>query len=276
MQPTKVRLKQLFQINNNQTAIEQRLLAIRIGKAHCCFCVSNKDGSRISHLQYYTITDWNKRTWQQLLTENEILGEDFFEIIIAYDFAESLLVPLSVYKNENTEALLQTAFGYVEETTIIAENISGWQLQNIYAVPEEIAESMKKQFPTARYWHQHSVSVKNLDIADHTKKILIDFRKDDFVVLVTRSHDILLARSFAYVTATDVLYHLLRVANEFYFSQEKVHLLLSGLIDRDSSLFKDLKQYFLHIDFREVGWTENGEYPAHYFTSLNDLIQCVS
>jgi hypothetical protein len=52
---------------------------------------------------------------------------------------------------------------------------------------------------------------------------------------------------------------------------------LSGLIDKQSALYKELYQYFINIEFSEAGWNMAGtEYPAHFFTSLNDLAQCVS
>jgi hypothetical protein len=49
------------------------------------------------------------------------------------------------------------------------------------------------------------------------------------------------------------------------------------MIDQQSALYKELYQYFLHIEFRNASWTiPADEYPAHFFTSLNELAQCVS
>ncbi|HNA96743.1 MAG TPA: DUF3822 domain-containing protein, partial [Chitinophagaceae bacterium] len=64
---------------------------------------------------------------------------------------------------------------------------------------------------------------------------------------------------------------------QFSLSQQTVSVRLSGLIDKQSALYKDLYQYFREITFREAGWhTVEPEYPAHFFTSLNDLAPCVS
>jgi hypothetical protein len=71
----------------------------------------------------------------------------------------------------------------------------------------------------------------------------------------------------------DVVYYLLNICQKFGLSQEATHLSLSGLIDKDSALFKDIYQYFSDISFNE-GVSLNDDYPAHYFTSIYQLAAC--
>ena len=77
--------------------------------------------------------------------------------------------------------------------------------------------------------------------------------------------------------AQEALDIILKVCQENNLSQEQVKLSLSGLIEKQSVLFKELYQYFIHVEFRNAGWQLPGnEYPAHFFTSLNDLARCAS
>jgi hypothetical protein len=103
----------------------------------------------------------------------------------------------------------------------------------------------------------------------------VDFRPDDFTVLLVKSSRLLLAQTYTYSTPEDVVYYLLKICAQLGLSQQELQLQVSGLIDSDSALYKELYQYFLNIEFRESGWQGN-EYPAHFFTTLNDLARCAS
>ena len=105
--------------------------------------------------------------------------------------------------------------------------------------------------------------------------IYVDFRTDDFIISVAMNSKLLLARSFSYSIPEDVIYQLLNVCKQFGLSQQHVKLSLSGLIDKQSALYKEIFQYFIHVGFREATWN-NEDYPAHFFTSFNDLARCVS
>ncbi|MBK8605606.1 MAG: DUF3822 family protein [Chitinophagaceae bacterium] len=107
-------------------------------------------------------------------------------------------------------------------------------------------------------------------------RLQVDFRKTEFVVIAANRNNILLTQTFEYTTPEDVLFYLLKICKQFSLSRERVELQLSGLVDKQSSLYKELYQYFINIDFRNALWNTGAEYPAHFFTSLNDLAKCVS
>ncbi len=149
-------------------------------------------------------------------------------------------------------------------------------MYNIYAVPAEIKDWVSRKFPTARFWHQYSLDVRNSIGVTEEGRLQVDFRKEEFVVIATNRNNILLTQTFEYTTPEDVLFYLLKICNQFSLSRERVELQLSGLVDKQSSLYKELYQYFINIKFRNAQWNTGVEYPAHFFTSLNDLAKCVS
>ena len=64
-------------------------------------------------------------------------------------------------------------------------------------------------------------------------------------------------------------------------SQSGIELQVAGLIEEESTLYKELYQYFLRVTFRTApdwGVIVSGEnkYPAHYFATLNELVKCGS
>ena len=118
--------------------------------------------------------------------------------------------------------------------------------------------------------------MNNINSVSEGGSMLIDFRKDDFTMVVTKGSEFLFAQTFDYSTPADVLYYLLKTCQQFSLSQQGLQLQLSGLIDKQSSLCNELYQYFINVEFREANWNVSNKYPAHFFTSLNDLAKCAS
>ncbi len=269
-------MKQLFHIEFDAAVDKQKVLSLRIGKQHFCFAIANKSGLELYQLAYYSVDEWNEKGWQEIIDSNPVFSSSFYEVLVAYDFSESLLVPSKEFKSEEAGALLKMSYGVNSQSSVISESITGWQLYNIYAIPSEIKEWISRKFTTARFWHQYSLDVRNSLAASAEGNLLVDFRKNEFVVIASGRSNILLTQTFEYTTPEDVLFYLLKICEQFSLSREAVQLQLSGLLDKQSSLYKELYQYFINIDFRNAQWNTGTEYPAHFFTSLNDLAKCVS
>lgn len=264
-------MKQLFHIKQGSSVSGQQSLSIRLGERHVCFAISNKAGSELFELGYCSTGSWNEKELSGLLANYPSLGNSFYECQVVYDFPQAMFTPtgkedVAVLVNGNENA----------GSNIITEQVPGWQFNNIYAVRKDIQHWFTQKFPTAKFRHQYSLGVKMMDITGEAGSLMVDFRKDDLTVMAAKKGKLLLAQTFPYSTPDDVLYYLLKICQRFDLSQQAVELSLSGLIDRQSSLYRELYQYFIQIRFRDAEWNTGKEYPAHFFTSLNDLAKCAS
>jgi hypothetical protein len=271
-------VKQLFHIEANESAeIAQQVLSLRVGEKHCGFAITDKDGDKLYELAYYCMDTPGINPLAGIMEKHPELDRSFYKVLVSYDYPQSTLVPLQHYKQEDTSPLLKNLYGINSGSSVISESIAEWQVYNVYAVPNELHDWVNRKFTAGSYWHQYTLLVKNLDTAPGGDHLLVDFRRDDFTLVAARENKLLLASSFYYSTPEDVLYYLLKVCQEFGFSQQEVRVSLSGLIDKQSALYKELYQYFINLNFREADWNIAGsEYPAHFFTSLNDLARCAS
>lgn len=274
-------MKQLFHITAaDDKEMQQPVLSIRIGERHCCFSIADLASNELRHLAYYTENEVNEFFLFELFAAHPELNGAFFQVLICYDHPQSTLVPQKYFRQEDAGLLLKTLYGVNGTSAILSEAVVEWQLYNIYGVPKEVHSWMCRKFPAGKYWHQYSVSIKNIDTTKAGGSLLVDFRNEDFSVLVSHNNKLLLAQTFLYSTPVDVVYYLLLICQQFNLSQQEVHIGLSGLVEQQSSMYRELYQYFLHVKFRDAAWTipdsANSENPAHFFTSLNDLSQCVS
>jgi len=270
-------LKQLFHIENGNSDTGQEILSLRLGEKHGSFAISNKSGSALYELAYCSVDSWNENELTDFFSAFSSLQNSFYQVQIVYDFRESLLISLSNYRAEDAGLLLNmVGSNNSSNSTIVSEPIAEWQLYNIYGVPKEIHEWIGKKFSSARFWHQNTIGIKNINAGGSDGSLLVDIRKDDFTVIAAKANKILMAQAYAYATPEDILFYLLKICQQFSLSQREVALQLSGLVDKQSALYKELFQYFINIAFREASWNVKGDYPAHFFTSLNDLAKCAS
>ena len=271
-------MKQLFHIERKQdTETSQQVLSVRVGEKHCCFAVTDRSGDELYQLAYYAADKPDENPLSSIVDQHPELKSDFYKVLVSYDYPQSTLVPVQHYKHEDAALLLKSIYGLNGNASVISEPISEWQVNNIYSVPKDLHEWISRKFDIGKYWHQHTLGAKNIKGADDAGHLLVDFRTEDFTVQAAAGGKLLLTQTFLYSTPEDVLYYLLKICQQFNLSQQLVQLSLSGLIDKQSALYKELYQYFIHIEFREAGWVNTDtEFPAHFFTSLNDLARCAS
>jgi hypothetical protein len=274
-------VKQVYNILSGKSGEpDQQVLSIRIGERHFGFAISSANAGELYKLAWYTDLEMIEPTLQDIYWKHPELRAGYPHTFICYDYPQSLMVPLHHYKPDEAKMMLHTMFGIGGKDAVVNEPVPGWQMYNVYAVPKDVYDWSYEHFPSSNYWHTYTLGIKNAVVTDFEGSLAADFRTDDFSLVVTRGTKLLLTQTFPYSTPADFIYYLLDACRQFSFSQETVRIYLSGLIDKESALFKELYQYFLHISFRESEWkipgTEENQYPTHFFTSLNDLAKCVS
>jgi hypothetical protein len=105
-------------------------------------------------------------------------------------------------------------------------------------------------------------------------------RSDQFLVAVFKGTNIQLMQSYSYQTPDDVSYYLLAICNRFNISQEKVTLIVSGLLDEQSRLYQELLKYFLQVQWDRLPDSVKldasfAAFPDHYFSPLLKMALCV-
>jgi len=273
-------LNQIYTIKNNKDVpAKEQALALCVGKTFLGFSITNTEGTVLQSLVWHTGATIDKKTITDFFDTHTALTNNFTQVKIAYNFSQSMLVPFKFYREDESAQLLKTLHLVSNFDIISNDRIAGWQICNVFAVPEEIYLTLKNYFPDAQYVHQHTVSIHQLSNLAENGTLLVNFDGCEFTLVAENDGQVLLAQTYSYKTPADVLFNLLSCCQQYNLEQERVKLVLSGLITQESAMYKELYQYFMQIDFATVtGWQvkENDDnYPAHFFTPLNQLATCV-
>lgn len=276
-------MKQIYNIEKESNGYEgEQVLSLRIGEKHLGFAIStglDKASNELLRLVWYAgEQSWNHEL-EELYIAHPELKANFSKVLVAYDHPQSVLVPPASFTGDD-RLLLEMMYGINGSHSIIAQDISGWQLKNLFAIPSVVKEWATRHFPEAHFYHSYSIGIRLIDNTAMEGSLLVDFRNNDFVVVASKGNRLLMAQTFSYTTPDDVLYYLVKICTEFSFTQQQVKIAVTGLIEKESNLYRELLQYFLNIRFREPTWSlpvkEDDNYPPHFFTSLNDLALCES
>lgn len=274
-------LKQIFNIAApGEHIAAQKILSMRIGVQHFSFAISNNNSDQLFQLVWYSADEIDENVLREIYARHPELRGSFYKILICYDHPGSIFVPDTFCNKNNSRMMLQTMYGSNGSDVILNETVTDWQLQNVYTIPSILKDWIRQHFPTAECWHDHTIGAKHINAGDAEGGLVIDFREHDLSVIVSKASKLLMVQTYSYSSPSDVIYYLLKICKEFSFLQEQVNLTISGLVEKESSLYRELYQYFLQLQFREPAWqipvSQQEYYPSHFFTSLNDLALCAS
>jgi hypothetical protein len=158
---------------------------------------------------------------------------------------------------------------------ILSDIIADQSLYNCYRLPSATAEVIKNQFPEAPVIHQYSLFLKKS--AETETRLSVIFYTQKVVVHLCKEGKHQLLNSYNFTTAKDISYILLNICKQLNI--QKIPLALSGLIEKNSSLYNEIYKYFDDIEFAGFpdGYRfseEIAKYPSHYFSHLFDIDSC--
>lgn len=214
---------------------------------------------------------------QVLFHQKEILSRDFKNVYIVYSFPQSVLVPFSLYDSEKNSLLMNVMYGdlHVNET-ILTDLVKSQSVYNCYRIPAAVHDVMQNQYPKAVSNHQYSSLLKE-PVVEKNSLSVIFYSKKLIAILVKNGH-LQLIQSFNYHTPEDVSYILQNICRQFQIDSIKIEI--SGLIEENSSLYKEIYKFFTEIEFTKlpagINYSEEiKQYPSHYFSYIFAFNSCV-
>lgn len=228
----------------------------------------------------YYISRTDENDYKKFFEETPALNTRYYQAAIAYDTNESIQIPSVIYKYEEGQLHLDAIYGRDIYTTVVSENVAGRNFHNIYRLPTDLHSAASWKFLSGKFWNIYSVLLKNYS-SKNEDVMIVDFKTDDLSLVVLRDNKLVLTKTFSYTLPDDVLYYLLKCSQQSNLSQQTVRLLLSGLIEKDSAIYRELYKYFINIEFDvltpDIKLAEPLKaHPDHYYSSISKLAACVS
>lgn len=276
-------VKASFTIKRNTGSIEKTNLFIQAGNQGISFAEFNTDEQKFVALQFYSFPPGISITTlatdiESIFVEENLLQQNFKKIFITWCFNESILIPYEYFEASTAGEMLTLVYGNSNTGTSQQEMVMGQNLHTVYKIPAEIKSVFNNHFPFAIQTHQNSLLI---NVEKQYRDILYCcFYPSHITVMLRKNGQLQIIQNFEYHIPEDVVYHLLNICQNFELDPSRPTLLLSGLIDEDSILYKELYKYFLQLEFAKLpgqfSYTDEiKNYPSHYFSNLFATAACV-
>jgi hypothetical protein len=216
---------------------------------------------------------------QKIFASEKLLADNFKKVDIIYAFAESVLVPYEFMNASVNREMLELVYGDATERVIKSDLMFKRNLYNVYGVPVGIFSLINAKFPSAIHSHLYSILPDILGTEEGNHLYCI-FRNNYVTVMLVKNGKLQVVQNFNYLSAVDAVYCLLNVCQGFDIDVNEVQLHLTGMIEKESILYREIYKYFPLILFE--GMPENFKYaaaiekiPHHFFSHLFALTSCV-
>jgi hypothetical protein len=261
-------------------------LLIEVGEKMFSYVIYHKEQRRFLGLRQYNLDYTPGKTMLEnlleIITNDELLQIQFKEAFVIYNYTDSSFLPEKAFHIELNQPVTEIIYGNARKGLMLSEKVIGFRMYNIYRVPREIHALLQRKFASGNYWHYYTLLLNEGQVQTSSDEQVIKMvmRTDQFLVAVFKGADIQLMQSYSYQTPDDVSYYLLAICNRFNISQEKVTLIVAGLLDEQSRLYQELLKYFLQVQWDRLPSSVKldasfAAFPDHYFSPLLKMALCV-
>ncbi|MGI8951898.1 MAG: DUF3822 family protein [Chitinophagaceae bacterium] len=253
-------------------------LLIEIGTQHVACWLKDTENNKIIAFEFfqYDIKNYEgfNEAVKQIKLNSKLLNGAYTSSQIIWEHEECLIVPLKFYDVDLEENYLTTIFGdntnciysrqLMDENVLVYRNAALWN------------ETINNNFTEATLTHKYYFIVTNWlrnkeNYSENFIRLL--FYNQHFILFAVKEKQLQLINSFQYQTPADALYHSLNTCGRLQMDKHETLFLLSGLIDLQSKLYKELNQYLPHLKLSELAAETLSaqafkEQPLHYFSSF--------
>lgn len=141
-----------------------------------------------------------------------------------------------------------------------------------YFVDSKKLQTLKKTFPAIKITHKYSTIIHRTvnTVTAHGKLLYAIFYDHTMILAASDNNALQLINTYSFSAEADVVYYLLNAIKQLGFDINDTRLILSGSIDGDSALYKQIYNFIPHIEADTIdehlfSKEQTGAYPLHYF-----------
>ena len=266
---------------------KSRILQLELGHAHITINTFNSSGRPVGQLEHFNFTpaaypDW-QALWTAVKSQSGILAATVptekvlvtWENDLVQPIPEALFTPASqaLFFQYSKESITAPQEAYQHLTDPSGPYVFS------YSVPKAAYDAIVRDYPAAT--HQHKQAAINRKISSFTDqyalKALLVFYQDHFILATFAAERLQLILSRPFNHGADIVYHLLSAIKEAGYTPEQCCVYLSGLIDGDSTLFKEIYKFVPVIDVDRMEYLDflnnHKVYPSHFFVPFYKYVQ---
>ena len=191
-----------------------------------------------------------EETLKQILMQEKMLQLPYAGVSICYSGPNFTIVPDEVYSKHQLKNYLTqvTRIGKSNEVSVCSLKTLAAHI--VYSVDKMTLDIAKSYFPGAN--HMHIISPLVMQAYQYAKsqkghQVFVHVGTSIVGIFLFKQDKLLFANTFRYATEQDFLYHVLLVFDQFELDTEGIPMMLTGRVQKKSSLYEKVEKYIRHI-----------------------------
>lgn len=220
-------------------------------------------------------------TIEENIQNDDLLNYNYKNVNILWLSVKNTLIPRNYFNKEKLKDYFEFNQKLDDLDEIHFNEFKYIDAYSIYIIPSLLTNVFIKQFKQIHFYNQQIPFIEHCLLRYHSESNLVFVNINDrFIdITITKDRKLLLYNNFAYKTEMDVIYFILYVFDQFKLNPETTEVILSGLIDKKSSMHSKLKSFISHLKFDKLPEEYTYSYtfnpiPQHSFINLFNLQLC--
>lgn len=271
------------------TAIpENYKLSIQLSLDGFSFCIFDPANNKFLAIESYSVqgklsVDKFCFLFKAFVKNHEFVKLPFQETLFLIETSKTTMIPAPLFDENQMEAFANINFTNEADDVLYYDRLIYHDSFNLYAVPETLMNTLKLLFPSARFRCHSSALIEGLFIQyknlAEEKKAFINTRNSYIDIVIIEGKKLLYYNCFKYSTKEDFIYYIIFAMEQLNLNPEETEIVLSGFIEKSSSLFEMIYKYIRNISFRKLSGNFTYSYifdeiPSQYFTNLINSELC--
>jgi len=237
-------------IFTNPSQSRESILILEWGKHSLSFSIFHEVDNRVLNTQiidiHYSLYDATKHEIERIIKDTEIFAYSFSKVICLVDTNYLTLVPTPFFDVDKMEEVLQLNLDLPSGNLIYKnQSVLSSPYEALYCIPKNLKEVIDANFLNVSY------STSNISLLNYFMKqnqlysfFCVHFNLEFLSIFYYKDNKLLFFNTFTYITAEDVVYHILNVMNELNLNNERDVVYYSGAVSDSNTEIALLKDYF--------------------------------
>jgi hypothetical protein len=251
-------------------------LLVNIGLDSFSYAIINKATKKVSAVFDEQECENGAQKFAARLESDSYLQLPYQEVKIAVHTLNTIAIPNDLF-DETTLESHSKFFTAPHSGNLYSQAQSYFGFTTIFTLPKTVEDNLNG-FKDGKKFQQYA-SLLSLAENSGESSLILDLTAGSFRVLYTKNQQVVFQQCYETENIEEFNYYILLMINQLNINLKETTLNLCGIIHQEDEKYNCLLKYFTKADFTSVNNHLNQEIlndmPAHYYTSLLALDQCV-
>ncbi len=238
----------------NKSLSHEYRLSLKIGVNGISYLIVDGMEKAVIFKQYILAKDESiTNAVKTFFTGDSKMLLNYKSIKISLDSDYFTLIPERLFKEKDRELYLDKTARKKNNLDFVSDDYIPFNKSKlVYSWNKELINVLKNYFPSSRIFHLLNPLLrgwKKQSEIKEGKKIFLHVETGYFTISFFQEAELIFINRFHYKTASDFLYYVLLIFDQFELKPETSPVIISGELVENSEIYKKLFRYIRHLQF---------------------------